>query len=149
MGKTALILIQGDVIMKISVKKVDGVLYPIGEHSVEEANRLKNNTEYVCNIVTNRNPAFHRKAFSLLNAIFQNQDGFENFELFRAWITMKAGYVITGAAPNGVTVFMPESLAFEKMKQERFEKWFQDVITIAVREYGHDEDFLWQLFSYA
>ena len=134
--------------LKVSIQKVDGALYPVGEYSIEELAHLKNGTEYVIDIKMNRNPKFHRKAFALLNVIYSNQDGFESFELFRAWITMKAGYVVSGVAPNGTTLFIPRSLAFEKMAQDIFEKWYQNVITVAVKEYGHEENTLYQIMEF-
>ena len=141
--------IQFGVKMKISIIKHDGILYPAGEHSISELASVKNGVEYVIDIKMNRNPKFHRKAFELLNVIFDNQDGFTSFDLFRAWITMKAGYVITGKTPNGTIIFLPKSLAYEKMTQDVFEKWYQQVISVAVANYGHDKNALDRIMSFS
>ena len=133
--------------MKISVIKSSGAFYPIGDESTELMKSLENK-EYVISLTTHRNNKFHRLAFSLLNMIFDNQDGFTNFDIFREWITMKAGYVITGVAPNGTTVFMAESLSFESMPQEKFERWYSSVIDVAIKQYGMDEEMLNRILSF-
>lgn len=133
--------------MKISVKKIDGVLVPVGEEAAEQFKKLTK-TEFVVSIASNRNPAFHRKAFALLNRIYSNQEKFDNVDLFRAWITMKAGYVLTGTAPNGTPLFLPESLSFESMKPEKFERWYSSVLDVAFYEYGMDKDALNMLMDF-
>ena len=135
--------------MKLSVIKTDGVFLPAGEEATESMKSVENGKELVIEFHLNRNPAFHRKAFALLNTIFDNQDGFTNIKLFRAWITMKAGYVITGYSPKGTLLFLPESLAYEKMLPEVFEKWYSDVINVAIAEYGMDEEMLNRILSFA
>lgn len=132
--------------MKISVRKIDGALYPMGEQAQEDFMKIQG--EQVINIKMHRNPVFHRKAFALLNMIYANQENFDSMDLFRSWITMKSGYVITGQAPNGTTLFMPESLAFESMPQERFERWYNSVIDVAFAEYGMNKDALKGLMSF-
>ena len=128
--------------MKISCIKTDNALYPVGEQAQEDFKRLKNGDEFVINVKLNRNPGFHRKAFALLNMIYHSQDKFDNFDLFRGWLTMKSGYVITGQAPNGTPLFLPESLSFESMPQEKFERWYSSVIDVAIAEYGLNKDVL-------
>ena len=135
--------------MKISLIKANGLLFPVGEEATDNFNRLENGKEFVFSVTMHRNPKFHRMAFALLNTIYENQDGFTNRKLFRNWITMKAGYVITGTAPNGVALFMAESLSFESMKQDVFEQWYSDIINVAIQEYGHDEKTLEQIMHFA
>jgi hypothetical protein len=135
--------------MKISVIKIDGALMPVGIHAQEDMQRLKNMDEFVIDVKMHRNPAFHRKSFALLKMIYDSQEGFTNFDLFREWVTMKAGYVITGQAPNGTTLFMAESLSFESMSQDKFEKWYSSVIDVAIAEYGLDENLLNNILGFA
>jgi hypothetical protein len=82
-----------------------------------------------------RNAAFHRKGFSMLQAMFDMQEHFDQFEPFRKWIVMKSGYAKTYAAPNGYTLFEPESLSFGSMDQERFEKVYSAIIDTFLREF--------------
>lgn len=134
--------------MKISVVKIDGLLYPYGEQAQEDIHRLKNNTEFVIDIKMHRNPAFHRLFFALVKTIFDSQEYFEDMDVFRKYLIMKAGRVITIDTPKG-TMFLPESIAFEKMEQEDFEKLYQAIITFAVKEYGLDENLLNNILGFA
>lgn len=133
--------------MKISLIKANGILFPVGEQSTEDFNRLENK-EYVFSVTLKRNHAFHRKAFALFKAIFDSQEYFDDFDIFRKYLTMKAGRFITFETPKGI-MFLPESISFEKMEQDDFEKLFQAVITFAVKEYGQDENVLNQIMDFA
>jgi hypothetical protein len=134
--------------MKISVIKINGLLQPVGESSIDDLSHMKNGREYICNITMHRNVKFHRLAFVLFKTIFDSQEFFEDFDVFRKYLIMKAGRVITVDTPKGV-MFLPESIAFEKMSQDSFEKLFQAVITFAVSEYGQDKNVLNQIIEFA
>ena len=134
--------------MKLSVQKIDGAFYPKGETAIEAMQTLANQ-EYVINLTNHRNPAFHRKAFALLNVIFDNQEGFTNFDCFRSWITIKAGYFVTGVTPNNSTFFDAKSLSYEKMDAETFERWYNSVINVAVKEYGQEVNTLNNIMEFA
>jgi len=56
--------------VKISCIKINGSLYPAGEQAQEDIKRLENGKEFVIDVKFNRNPAFHRKSFALLNIGF-------------------------------------------------------------------------------
>ena len=134
--------------MKISIIKVDGVLYPVGEQSIEESKRLKNGVEYVCNVAMNRNSGFHRKAFALFKMLFDSQEKYDNFDVFWKMLIMKGGRFVAVVYPNGMTAFWPESISFEEMTQDEFEKLFQKIITHAVKECGQDEKMLWRILGF-
>lgn len=133
--------------MKLNVIKTDSKFVPIGNH--EEIDSLINGKEYLMEIKKVRNPKFHRKAFALLNTIYSNQDSFDNFEWFRFWITMKAGFSDTAIAPNGQKMYKAKSLSFESMDDIDFQKWYEAVITVAIKEYGLDENSLNQILEFA
>ena len=127
---------------------MDGSLYPKGDQAIEALQKIKNYSEIMIEIKNHRNPAFHRKAFALLNLIYDNQEGFTNFDCFRAWITIKAGYFKTGITPNGSTFFDAQSLKFESMSAEKFERWYSSVIDIAIKEYGMNKKLLNEIIGF-
>lgn len=135
--------------MKISAIKIDGIIHAIGEHSQDELKHMVSGKEYVIDIKMNRNPVFHRKAFSLFKMLFDNQEDYDNFDIYRKMICMQAGRFITVVLTDGKTVLWPESIAFEKMSQDEFEKLFQEVITWSVKKYGYAEEMLWNILNYA
>ena len=77
-----------------------------------------------------RNYQFHKKAFALLNLGHQNQDKYELFEVYRKVITIRAGYYDEAPTKDGEVYYIPKSLSYENMGTDRFDKWFQDVLTI-------------------
>ena len=133
--------------MKVSCIKLDGALYPKGEQAQEDINRLENGKEFVIDVKFNRNPAFHRLFFALIKTIFDSQDFFEDIDVFRKYIIMKSGRVQIIDTPKGM-LYLPESIAYESMKQDDFEKLYQAIITFAVREYAQDRDVLERIMSY-
>lgn len=135
--------------MKISVIKIDSTLHVIGEHSQEELLHLVNGKEYVADIKMNRHPSFHRKAFALFKMLFDNQEHYDDFDVYRQKLQMKGGHFRTIVNTDGSVEFWPKSINFESMSQNEFEKLFQKIITFAVHEYGHEEGFLWQIMGFS
>ncbi|MCH8310002.1 MAG: DUF1367 family protein [Chloroflexi bacterium] len=45
-------------------------------------------------------------------------------------ITIRAGYYDEAPTKDGEVYYIPKSLSYENMSTERFDKWFQDVLTI-------------------
>lgn len=78
-----------------------------------------------------RNADFHRKAFALLNLMFENQDGYKNIEPFRQVITIRAGFAEIAPDENGEMRAFADSWSFEKMPQEKFEKLYKSLLDIA------------------
>lgn len=90
---------------------------------------------FVVDIARRRNVGHHRKGFSLLQAMHQNQDKFEDisFDHFRKWVTIKAGFcqVFTVGDRDWVE---PDSLAFDKMDQDKFSDVYKGIVTVAVQD---------------
>ena len=57
----------------------------------------------------------HRRFFSFIKSTFDMQEHFDDRDVFRKWLTMKAGYFDAVVKPKNQTIFMPQSIAFEKM----------------------------------
>lgn len=89
-----------------------------------------------------RNPAHHRKAFALLHHMFewqdheQNQKRFDKFERFYDWVKVKAGLVDLVEINEQGAVYKLQSLSWASMGQERFDKAYQAIITVAFEELG-------------
>lgn len=81
-----------------------------------------------------RNSKHHRKAFALLNLGFDNQNKFDNFEVYRKILTIKAGFFDIAPTKNGEPYYIPKSLSYEQMSAEDFEKWFSATLNIIATE---------------
>lgn len=87
-----------------------------------------------------RNYEFHKKAFALLNLGHQNQEQYEQFNVYRKIIIMRAGYYTDVKDAKGRTYFIPHSLSFESMSAETFEKCYNDMLNVISEDLGTDTD---------
>lgn len=87
-----------------------------------------------------RNLGFHRKAFALLNVVFDAQEKYDTPEQLRLAMTVHAGYV-QQIEVNETTVLIPESWAFDnkEMTPERFDALFSSMIDFGVGLSGISE----------
>lgn len=81
-----------------------------------------------------RNVEFHRKSFALLKLGFDNQDTYDDFSIYRQVVTIKAGFVKWAKGKDGVNYPFAESLSFESMSAEKFEQWYNAVLTIIAKQ---------------
>ena len=123
--------------MKVQLIKTADAYIPESEADWEALGKVSVGERLYGDLKRPRNPAFHRKAFALLNASFANQDQFENKEAFRRWMTIKAGYY-TVVVVDGASHFQAESLSFGNMDQADFEKVYSGFKDVAVTELGQD-----------
>jgi hypothetical protein len=81
-----------------------------------------------------RNPAFHRKFFSLLSLVFENQDRYNDYERFRKEIVMRAGYFDEHVHLTGKVSYVAKSLAYESMDNDEFAEVY-DKCCAVIQEY--------------
>lgn len=97
-----------------------------------------------------RNLQFHRKAFALLNIVFNAQEKYETPEQLRLAMTVYAGYV-KQIEVNDTTVLIPESWAFDnkEMTPERFETLYSSMIDFGAGLSGISEKELREIVGFA
>jgi len=89
-----------------------------------------------------RNYKFHKKAFALLNIGFENQNRYEQFEIYRKVIIMRAGYYTMIKDLNNELHPLPDSLAFDKMGAEKFDKWYNDALEVISKDLATAPDII-------
>ena len=110
-------------------KTADGALRPADDEDREKTKNIKNGTIVKAKVSMVRNYKYLQKFFVFINTTFDMQDHFTDKEVFRKWLTMKAGHFETVVAPNGNTMFLPKSINFRKIKDDhQFEKIFSGCI---------------------
>lgn len=87
-----------------------------------------------------RNWMFHKKAFALLNLGHQNQDKYEDFEVYRKIITIRAGFYDEVQDKNGDTHYIPKSLSYDKMKAEEFDRWYNQTLDVIASDLDSSSD---------
>ena len=104
-------------------KRTDGLFSPSYNSDYEAAKKIKPGDTVKAQIKKPRNVEFHRKFFALLNMAFENQDDFNNFDEFRAFMVMKAGYYKRVVTKTG-EFYLPASISFGNMDQIEFEELY-------------------------
>ena len=118
----------------ILIKQEDGRYSPAYNSDRTASDKIKVGTEVYATKA--RNPDFHRKGMALLRLGFENQDKFDDFEIYRQVTTLRAGFFHWVEGKDGRPYPLPHSLSFEKMNAEEFEKWYSAVRTIISAEIG-------------
>jgi len=73
-----------------------------------------------------RNYEFHKKAMALVKIAFDNQDDFTDFDKFRASLTIRCGHIYP-IKVHGKDHWLPESWAFNKMDNIKFEEFYRNL----------------------
>lgn len=134
--------------MKINmVKNYGGTLCPASDIEEEQMKRFKSGDMYEIDIKLTRNGQFHRKVFAFFNFCFKywaSDNEYEcearQFDVFRAHMTVLAGYYDTYYALDGKTRIEAKSLCFAKMEQKEFEKLYTALINVALRKIFKNAD---------
>ncbi len=109
-------------------KQKNGTYIPSYERDYEHSRKIAVGTEI--RATKPRNVKFLRKAFALLNLGHDNQDKYDNIEVYRKIITIRAGYYTEVEDKKGKIHLIPDSLSFDNMNAEKFEKFFQAALDV-------------------
>lgn len=96
----------------------------------------------VIEFVIPRSGPYHRRHFAILNAVFDAQERFDDFERFRDWLSIGAGHVTWVPGAKGGIVPLPKSISYAKADQSEFEEYHRKVIAFLRGE--HAGPFLWK-----
>ncbi|PHS61767.1 MAG: hypothetical protein COB09_17010 [Thalassobium sp.] len=83
-----------------------------------------------------RNPQHHRKFFALMNIVVDNSDDYDTVEQFRFVLmaTLQRGKWIE--VPHATrAMFIPESISFKSMKQEDFDRLYNDAMNAILKHF--------------
>lgn len=96
----------------------------------------------VIEFVIPRSSPYHRRHMAIEAAVFNAQERFDDFEQFRVWLKVGAGWVDWCAGPKGGVVPIPKSISYAKADQAEFEDYHAKVI--AFLRGPHAAPFLWR-----
>ena len=144
--------------MKIQMMKMPGgALQPINDIEAERMTRFKNLQTYEIDIKVAQNPKFRGKVFSFLHFCFQywkKSNGYETeikqFDIFRAELTIQAGYYDSYYRLDGSVKVEAKSLAYENMPPEEFEQFYPALFNAASKHIfqGADQQTIDLLYTY-
>jgi len=88
-----------------------------------------------------RSGQFHRRHMAIEQSVFDAQERFGDFEMFRYWLKVGAAWVTWAAGPKGGVVPIPKSISYAKADQEEFQKYHEKVV--AFLRGPHAAEYLW------
>lgn len=127
--------------MEILCRVTDAGLVPMYGSDLDEKKRLKVGSDVVCSIRKARNYKFHKKFFALLNVCLDNMPD-ERAQAWNIWtvedlkfaLKLDLGYAAV-VCLCGKTVIKEQSLAFDKMDETEFDKFYRKALDVICRKY--------------
>lgn len=96
----------------------------------------------VIDVVQPRSTPYHKRHMKIEQSVFDAQERFNNFDQFRVWLKVGAGWVDWCAGPKGGVVPIPRSISYAKADQEEFTRYHEAVIEFL--RGPHAAKFLWR-----
>lgn len=75
-----------------------------------------------------RNGRFHRYHMAMEKGLFDNQERFDNFDVFRDWIKINAGWVEWHPGLDGTLTPVPRSISYHNADEEEFRSYHDAVM---------------------
>lgn len=113
------------------VKTRDGSYIPYDDTDHEESKKIPYGS--VIKGTQARNYKHHKKAFALLTVGYDNQEKYQNFEIYRKVVTILAGYYDEVPSKIGPQ-FIPRSISYANMSQQDFNKWYEDTMRVVAKD---------------
>lgn len=89
-----------------------------------------------------RSGPYHRRHMAIEQQVFDAQERFTDFEQFRYWLKVGAGWVTWAAGPSGGVVPIPKSISYSKADQAEFQQYHAQVVEFL--RGPHASKYLWK-----
>lgn len=104
--------------------------------------RLEPGEMSTLDLTTKRHGAFHRRHLLIESRVFDAQERIVDFDQFRNWLKVGAGFVDWLAGPKGGVIPVPRSISYAKCDEETMRTFHDDAI--AFFRGPHAAPFLWK-----
>jgi len=94
--------------------------------------------DVMVDIKKGRNVGNHRRFFAFINMTFDLQDEFDNKDIWRKYIQMKAGFFTEVVTANGKIMYWPQSISWDQLDETAFKDLFNKVVNAFLKYYGND-----------
>lgn len=85
---------------------------------------------------------FHKRHMKIEQTVFNAQERFNNFDMFRDWLKIGAGFVVWVPGAKGGIVPLPKSISYKKADEIEFRKFHDDAMGFLRGE--HAAPYLWK-----
>jgi len=96
--------------------------------------------EIMADLRKNRNVKNHRRFFAFIKLTFDMQDTFDSKEVWRKYITMKAGFFDEVINAEGKVMYWPRSISWDELDEIEFKDLFNQVVNAFLKYYGQGLD---------
>jgi len=123
---------------KITLVKADGNRFiPAYDSDWQMARKIKTGAIITVSFVKERNILLHKKFFSLINLVFDNQEIYTNIDDLRKDLTIEAGfYEEVSNMFTGEVYRKAKSINFSSMDDVEFSELYKAMIDTVVRVFG-------------
>ena len=104
--------------MRLYLKRTLNGFEPADDHARLAHRRYKVGEIYRADIVKPRNYKHHCLCMALLNLTFENQDRYDNFEVFRKAVALASGHVETLIKLDGEVLYLPKSISYDAIPDD-------------------------------
>ncbi len=85
---------------------------------------------------------FHKRHMKIEQDVFNAQERFTDFEMFRDWLKIGAGFVVWVPGAKGGIVPLPKSVSYAKTEEQEFREFHESVMEFLHGE--HAAPYLWR-----
>jgi hypothetical protein len=124
--------------MKIYLRKNLSKLEPADNEAAEVLKKWKQGEVLSCEVKKPRNYRFHKKAFSLFNIVFENQDKYDTLNDVLTEIKLRTGHYQEHVTMKGVVVYVPKSISFVSMDEDEFNAFYNKAVNIVLKYFIPD-----------
>lgn len=117
------------------IKAHNNSLRPADQEAEQYLSKIGFAEQVTCKITRPRNPALHRKFFSLLNLVYENQERYQTFEAFRHEVVMRAGFFEEHVHLTGRVSYVAKSLAYDKMDDLEFSELYDKCCVVLLQHF--------------
>ena len=113
------------------IKTTNGVK-PICENGINSINKIKIGTTFYVTYKPKRNYENHKRFFSMLKLVFDNQSFYKDMDNILEIIKFRSGYFDTIITHKGAKHYKTKSISFDTMDEEQFKMFFSKAIDVAL-----------------
>ena len=114
-------------------------LFAYGKLDLEEFEKIKLNRVCISETKNSRNAKLFKKYWSLMKLVADNIDSFQDHESVSDYLKMKIGHVDFKTVVDGVVKIKVKSIAWDRMNQDEFEKFWEKIIPVVTELLGVSE----------
>ena len=108
-------------------------LVPLYGSDMDAKRRLRLGEEYEVTIKRPRNYRFHKLFFALLNIGWENSKADMPFDVYRKWVTMRAGFYKVYHTGKG-ELYEADSISFGNMNEDAFHEVYNRVLDVIIKD---------------